>query len=752
MEIGDIEEWWWTGHNDNDWQEIEVPSHWQDKVFPNYDGIVWYRLLFDLNDEFKREFGPRIILRFNGVFYKSQIWLNNEYLGEHEGYFDEFEFDISDLVDENNNLLCVKVICFDEKDINKKVQLMGVFSHWDASEPNFNPGGIWNDVELVKKREIYLKDLQIRTKIVDKDYKKADLKLNINIDSLITADVKLKFEISPRNFQGESIFKEISRSIEPGITYIEETIEIMEPRLWWTHDHGYPNLYDLKIYVDIEGKIMDVIETFFGIKEFTLKRKKGWEFYLNGERIFIKGSNYAPQDMRLAYSTREDYENDVRLMKKCNFNMIRVHAHIDRKELHEITSEEGILVWQDFPLQWYYRKSVKKSIKKQAERIISHLRNYPSQAVWCCHNEPFKMLDKKEALKILLTLIVSIGLSFLSYLFMVSYLFFNIVIADILSILIGLGFFLLGSLILELIPTSIFIYNWNRNVLDAQIAKLISKIDQDHPVIKASGLIGKSDLHWYDGWYLNPGKFWKANKLMKGIFRKLIPFVSEYGAQSFPNIQNLKKYEIELNWPFDKETWKNLKVNYRCQYKIFNRIFKMKKFENLEDFIEATQQYQSDLLKYYNELWRKMRFKYIGGALTFQFNDCAPLITWSILDYYGTPKKAFESVALSFEPVYSFLKKWPRKYKRNTNFKNILLLVNDYLEPIEDVHIKIQVFKPDNTVIYKNEIKTDIGPNEITEILDLNFKIPDVEGDYLLKINLEYEDIKLQNCYKFKIV
>ncbi|MHA1271318.1 MAG: glycoside hydrolase family 2 protein [Candidatus Helarchaeota archaeon] len=748
--VGDDEEWWWTRHKDSDWDEAPVPGHWQESVLPNYEGTVWYRLLFDLDPTLRQEFGPRIILRFYGIFYYSQVWLNNEYLGEHEGYFDPFEFDITNLVDDNNNLLCVKVVCNKINDLNEKVQLTGVFSHWDASDPNFNPGGIWNNVELIKKSQLYLKDLSIITDISNSSPYEGRIKIKFNIDSLITSDIKIQFNVKPKNFQGTAQEESISFNVEPGDNWVNKEIIIEDARFWWTHDHGFPNLYDLTISVFKDNQEIDKLNTFFGLKKIELKKNKGWEFYLNNKRIFIKGSNYAPQNQRLVRPTKDDYKKDIEMMINANFNMIRVHAHIDRKELHEVASELGILIWQDFPLQWYYNRSILNTALTQTKSIIHQLSNYPAQAVWCCHNEPFKVPTKKELLKLLFTFIIC-GVFSSTFLLLFNNSYLPIMLLYLYSSLIFIISFFLISIPLELFPTAILIYNWNKNVLDKRLAKLVSELCPQYPVIKSSGIPFKTDFHWYDGWYFNPGKYWKANKFSKGIFRKYIPFVSEYGAQSFPNIETIKKFGLNIEWPISKEMWKTLKKDFRCQINIFKKIFKMELYPDYNEFITATQIYQANLLKFHNELWRKLRFNNVGGTLCFQFNDCSPLITWSIIDFYNELKIAYNKVSLSFEPLYAFLNKWPRKFKKNSLFKNNILLVNDYLNDFNDINIKIIVKSPTKTILETN-YKCNIKADSLIEVDKIEFRIPDEIGEYTLNIHLSTESISILNPYKFKVI
>jgi beta-mannosidase len=82
--------------------------------------------------------------------------------------------------------------------------------------------------------------------------------------------------------------------------------------------------------------------------------------------------------------------NDIRLLKGANVNAVRVHAHVNREEFYSACDENGIMVWQDFALQWWYSRSDDFAGKavSQIRDMVRTFYNHPSIVVWCCHNEP----------------------------------------------------------------------------------------------------------------------------------------------------------------------------------------------------------------------------------------------------------------------------------------------------------------------------------------------------------------------------
>ena len=77
-----------------------------------------------------------------------------------------------------------------------------------------------------------------------------------------------------------------------------------------------------------------------------------------------------------------------RLAVDAGLDLLRVHAHITRPELYDAADEQGLLLWQDLPLQWGYARSVRKQAVRQAAAAVDLLGHHPSIAIWCGHNEP----------------------------------------------------------------------------------------------------------------------------------------------------------------------------------------------------------------------------------------------------------------------------------------------------------------------------------------------------------------------------
>ena len=131
----------------------------------------------------------------------------------------------------------------------------------------------------------------------------------------------------------------------------------------------------------------------FGVRSVELR---DWQVYLNGERVFMRGINYLPTDAYPARATGERLRADAALVRDGNMNAVRVHAHVAEEAFYEACDELGVLVLQDFPLQWTHRRTVLGPAVAQAKEMARDLRNHPSVGVYLAHDEPFYVVPPEK--------------------------------------------------------------------------------------------------------------------------------------------------------------------------------------------------------------------------------------------------------------------------------------------------------------------------------------------------------------------
>ena len=251
-------------------------------------------------------------------------------------------------------------------------------------------GGIWAPVYLQVSEKITIDRVKITPHLYLKAQKAiAEVDLTLTYPGKTPEDVQVRLQLAPHNFPGvpdELIVEQ--RRLKPGVNHLNFRLVREKPRLWWTWEHGSPNLYKLKVSVVESGRTLDRSETVFGFRAITFDPiAQVWK--LNGKRLFLRGTNYIASQW-LSEMTPEKYSFDLALMKRANINAVRVHAHIEAQSFYRLCDRAGMLVWQDFPLQWGYTDEpelIAEAIK-QGKDMINLLYNHPSLIAWSLHNEP----------------------------------------------------------------------------------------------------------------------------------------------------------------------------------------------------------------------------------------------------------------------------------------------------------------------------------------------------------------------------
>ncbi|MDQ1502556.1 MAG: beta-mannosidase [Actinomycetota bacterium] len=591
------------GFDDAGWDPVTVPGHWRSTAaFADSDGPVLYRRRFPATPLPE---GRRRFLTFDGVFYYGDVWLDGGYLGATEGYFAPHIFEITDVARSGMNepqgsggvprehCLAVEVACPKEGDRHAKRMVTGVFSHWDGLDPDWNPGGLWRPVRLSDTGPVRLSGL--RCLCVEATEDRGRLLLSLTVDAPAgPVAVHLRARLTG---PGRPLDFEQDQTLATGENHLSWTLEVDRPARWWPWRYGPQPLYDLEVAVEMGGLRSDgrLLRT-----AFREVRNDGWRFHVNGERLFVMGSNQGPAAMALGAAEPAALAADVTRAVDANLDMLRIHGHVTRPEIYAAADEAGLLLWQDVPLQWAYGRGARRPAAAQARALVDLLGHHPSVVVWCGHNEPYPgPADAAEKPAPWRT------------------------------------------------RASILLPSWNKDVLDRSVSRAL-RSDPTRPVIVHSGvppgpLRDGTDSHLYFGWYLG------GMADMAGVLRRwprLARFVSEFGAQAVPEAAAFMEPE---RWP-DLD-WERLAARHNLQRQHFERFVPPDEFATFEDWRAGTQAYQAALIQLQAEDLRRLRYRPTGGFLQFCFADGHPGVTWSVLDHERLPKAGHAALAAACRSV-----------------------------------------------------------------------------------------------------
>ncbi|MDF2628283.1 MAG: hypothetical protein K0R39_2114 [Symbiobacteriaceae bacterium] len=390
-----------TKVKDHEWLPATVPGsiHWDllkageipDPYFERNSRLVewvhqrhWaYRREITIPEDWA---GRRIRLRFDGIDYEAEVFLDGELVGEHESMFRPAVFDITDKATPGATHLLVVII----KDAPREWGQLGHTSTvhtgkarmgywWDFATRLVNLG-LWQDVWLEAAGPCDIRNVWVRA------YQDG----TVRVATLPTAgDVSVEI----RDPAGAVIASGEGTDV---------TLRVADPQLWWPHTLGAQPLYTALVTVPGDSRGVT-----FGFRTITLEQNPWpyeseekplpYTFTVNGQRLFVKGFNWVPIDhMYGRPDLGERYAQLIEQAKAAGANLLRVWGGglIERERFYDLCDREGMLVWQEFIQSSSGSDNTPPSddaflalLEREADAIIPLRRNHPSLAVWCGGNE-----------------------------------------------------------------------------------------------------------------------------------------------------------------------------------------------------------------------------------------------------------------------------------------------------------------------------------------------------------------------------
>lgn len=396
-----------------------------DNIYKVDEGLFnrpfWYRTEFELPSTYKE--GQRVWLHFDNINRFADFYFNGTKLSGDEtstrdvsGHMLRSKFDITDLVNKTGkNAIAVLIIDADQKKKRDSKEGFGVAASptylsaagWDWMP--YVPGrlaGITGNVYLRITGDVVMQDPWIRSQLESNEI----AYLYVSSELINTAAVRKEAIISGEIQPGDIKFSK-KIAIDGGSSskiYIDrkdvEEFIIKNPKLWWPNGYGEPNLYSCKLTCSVDGLASDEKEITFGIRNYEYRFEKnsaGWpvmHFYINGQKLFVKGGNWGMSEYLLRARGKE-YEKKILLHKHMNYNMIRLWTGcVTDDEFYDYCDKYGIMVWDDFWLYVAYNDVADENdFIANARDKVKRLRNHPCIALWCGANEthPKPSLDDR---------------------------------------------------------------------------------------------------------------------------------------------------------------------------------------------------------------------------------------------------------------------------------------------------------------------------------------------------------------------
>jgi beta-glucuronidase len=334
--------------------QLHVPGDWntQRESLLFYEGTVWYKRSFDYAKSPK----SRLFLHFGACNYFAAVYLNGEELGEHEGGFTPFDFEITDRVKPRGNFLVLRI-----NNTRGKDQVPTVNTDW------WNYGGITRPVTLLEVPETFVQDYFIQLEKGSTHQIKGWLQLNgPHLQQNVT--IRIPEAGLSKAFQTDSKGR-AELSFSASLTL-------------WSPEN--PKLYTVEIASDT-----DQVTDHIGFRSMEVH---GTDILLNGKPVFLRGISIheeAPTRPGRAWS-----EDDARTLlgwaKELGCNFVRLAHYPHSEAMLRMADQMGLMVWAEVPVYWtiqWENPQTLHNAENQLNEMIARDHNRAALIIYSVANE-----------------------------------------------------------------------------------------------------------------------------------------------------------------------------------------------------------------------------------------------------------------------------------------------------------------------------------------------------------------------------
>lgn len=657
----------------------------------------WYSRRFEVPQSMQ---GKQVFLKFEGVDYSCEVWLNGQYLGRHEGMFSSFEFDITEVVSyedwrDGSNMLMVKLDPPPKNYRNcggKKVNFSGDYFS------GLVPFGIWRPVLVEARDKMNINDVRVDVSIPNEQLAMVDLGLEIQNQTEQAQDYQLAIKLTGKNCQATPFEWQQKLNIPAGESIQDVKLKIENPLLWWPWDMGTPNLHNLTVELWKDGVLVDDFQETIGLREITMELNPGytdeereypWTFVINGKRHFLRSACWGGQPSFLyGQNSEAKYEDRLEKVREANINNLRIFGWHPPEipDFYRLCDELGITVWTNFTLATQAYPDTEEFINgvlHECEHTVKQRRNHPSQVFWMGGEEVFFSGAHEES-----------------------------------------G----NKALMERIGASV-------NSITNVPYGLASPLSSDSAV--NMGFKPHESIHANEHYYQGGAEF--MEEYYPALDCCIIP---ELTAASAPSIESLKKFipENEL-WPMGPSWayhWADIDILKNLNFEVFNDY----KLGSLEEFVEATQVAQGTVIQFALETYRRRKPKMSGVALC-HFITHVPDIKWGVVDFYGEKKISFDYLKRTYQPLLPSLAFSKRRWTSGSAFKGQLWIVNDFQHSYQDLTLEWCI-QCGEDVTKGDVIIANVGSDSAVEFSDLDWTVPEgLEDSFEVTLRLIDDEGKL---------
>ncbi len=583
-------------------------------------------------DEWPEETEPWLI--FEGVDCFADVYLNGAKLGSCDNMLIAHEFFVGNVLKARNELLVhirpaveeakkaayplglrAQGWTYESLHVRKAPHMYG----WDIM-PRAVSTGLWRPVRVDFRPVERLEACHLDTAILAPDHAHAELMLYY--EARLQPGNEADYEIAVEGRCGASEFSGSQKMAFPAGRL---RIKLSNPQLWWPRGSGDACLYEVEVRLLKNGIPIDMRRFRHGIRQVELVRTSVTDengsgefvFRVNGEKVFIKGTNWVPVDA-FHWRDRQRLPQIVPMLEELHCNMIRCWGGNIYEDdfLFDWCDEHGIMVWQDFAMAcalYPQDESFQTKLAREVRQVVRRLRQHACLVLWAGDNE----CDEAH-------------------------------------------FWLQAG-------------DPNRNVLTRQVIPTVLKEeDPGRPYLPSSPYIDETAFRQGGTQFPPENHLWGPRGYFKDDFytKAVCHFSSEIGYHGCPSVESLRRFlSPDKIWPpQNNDEWVLHSTNPRLDTSIFsppdyrvNLMLNQVKAlfgtvpETLEDFVFASQATQAEAKKFFIERFRSAKWRRTG-ILWWNLMDGWPQFSDAVVDYYFNRKLAYEFIRRSQQDVCVMLR------------------------------------------------------------------------------------------------
>ncbi|HNR41811.1 MAG TPA: glycoside hydrolase family 2 TIM barrel-domain containing protein [Bacteroidales bacterium] len=648
-----------------------------EKADPNdFKSSWWYRKSFRINNDGASNW----LLEFDGIIYRANIWLNGSRIASSDtlaGPFRQFSFNVTGLIrKDGENYLAVEVFPPAAGDLT-----VG-FVDWNPEAPDRGMG-LWREVRLRSTGVVSLKYPFVLTRLDTATLKHAELTVTCEATNNGSRKTTGYAEVSI----GDGIRLKQKVKLEPGekklVTFKPDdypALKLENPRVWWTHDLGSPELYDLEVRFTNSGAISDKAATHFGIRDISWytypkygREHKGYR--LNGRKILVKGGGWVDQLFLMPDSLK--LERQIAYVKHMNMNAIRPEGFWgNNHDMYDICDREGILIMTGWSCQWEWPEYCGKEecdelygciqtpeeielISRSWRDMIKWLRNHPSIFMWMTGSD---MLPLPE--------------------------------------------------------------------LEKKYIAILAEDDPSRPMVTSASM-RKSTISGWSGMKMEgpyeyvPPVYWYIDTIFGGAYG----FNTETGpGAQVPPVESMREMiPAELLWPIN-DTWE-----YHCGRHAFNTLDRYNtamnerfgKPSSLEEYCTKAQMLNYESVRPMFEAFQVNRYD-ATGIIQWMLNSSWPKLIWQLYGFDLLPNGAFYGTRKALQPLQAI-------YDYG---KNEIVVTNSSPVRHDNLMLRIKVFNLNMKELLSREISFGLAGDDKKAIFRLPDQIKGLDPTYFLDLRI----------------